>query len=83
MSAFFVHWNRIRKRVRIHRAECGACNNGEGMHRGKIAAGRGNTYDWIEAETYDDAVVQAKRLDKPIGTKWGNCGMCSPQLPRA
>jgi hypothetical protein len=80
MAAFFVHWNSIRKRIRIHRADCGACNNGEGMHRGKIAAGRGNTYDWIKAKSYDEAVFRATGLNMVIGTKWKDCGMCSPQF---
>ncbi len=80
MAAFFVHWNRIRKRVRVHRANCGACNNGEGMHRGKIDAGRGDTYDWIGAKTYRDALANAETIAARIGAKAGNCGMCNPHL---
>jgi hypothetical protein len=80
MAAFFVHWNRIRKRVRIHHASCGACNHGEGMHRGKIAAGRGDTYDWVAASTYSEASELAKPLASKIGANTGNCGMCSPHL---
>jgi hypothetical protein len=80
MAAFFVHWNRIRKRVRIHYADCGACNHGEGMHRGKIDAGRGDTYDWIPAATYAEALKRAAIVASKISTKAGNCGMCSPQL---
>ncbi len=60
MADFFVHWNVIVRRVRIHRSECGACNNGLGMHQGKIAAGRGETYDWEAANTYKDAQAKAK-----------------------
>lgn len=80
MPAFFVHWNRIRKRIVIHMPKCGACNDGAGMHRGKIAAGRGDTYDWIKAKSYDDAVARATGLNTVIGTKWKNCRMCHPEL---
>lgn len=83
MPAFFVHWNRIRKRVVVHIPKCGACNDGQGMHRGKIAAGRGDTYDWIAAKSYDDATSVATERSKAIKTKWKNCGMCSPHLSRA
>jgi hypothetical protein len=82
LATFFIHWNRIRKRVVIHRPQYGACNNGAGMHRGKIAAGRGDTYDWIKHKSYDDAVFQATGLNVVIGTKWKNCGICHPQLFR-
>jgi hypothetical protein len=80
MTAFYVHWNRIVKRVRIHRSACGACNNGKGMHRGKIAAGKGDTYDWIAANTYQGALTTADRFASKIGTKARNCGLCSPQF---
>jgi hypothetical protein len=80
MPEFFVHWNRIKKSVRIHRAECGACNRGQGMHLGKIAAGRGHTYDWIGFETYEGALPAARKLATQIGSrKRIGCGLCSPQ----
>lgn len=81
MSEFFVHWNSIRKRVRIHRAECGACNHGEGMHRGKIAAGRGVTYDWVGFEAYAGALGFARKRSVEVGaTARLDCGLCNPHL---
>lgn len=77
---FYVHRNQIRKRVRIHRSDCGACNHGAGMHRGKIQAGRGDTYDWIPADSYKKAAAQASVYAKRINTKKKNCGLCSPQF---
>jgi hypothetical protein len=83
MASFYVHWNTIVRRLRIHRSECGACKGGAGMHEGKIAAGRGETYDWVPALTYADAlavVTNLKRahpqLDRP-GARI-DCGLCHP-----
>jgi hypothetical protein len=82
MPAYFVHWNTIVKRVRIHRSECGACNGGKGMHKGKIKAGRGLTYDWVPAKTYAEAceVVGALKISKPALKKYSRteCGLCRP-----
>ena len=60
MSEFYVHWNTIVRKIRIHRSKCGACNSGAGMHKGNIAAGRGSTYDWVPANTYADALRLVK-----------------------
>lgn len=76
MPLYFVHWNRIRKRVRIHTPECEACNNGAGTHRGKTAAGGGNTYDWIKAKSYHEAVFRATGLNMVIGTN-GRIAECA------
>lgn len=83
MSAeYFVFWNTIVKRVRIHRAACGACNNGAGMHRGRIEAGRGLTYDWEPAASYSEAraLVTALMRTKPVlkKSKRVDCGLCNP-----
>lgn len=80
MPRFFVHWNRIRRRVRIHHADCGACNHGEGMHRGRIAAGRGDTYDWVGIDTYTEASNTAHAIALRINANLGDCGMCNPHL---
>jgi len=79
---YFVFWNTIVKRVRIHRADCGACNNGRGMHQGRIEAGRGATYDWEPATSYAEAkeVVAGLMRSKPVlkKSKRIECGLCHP-----
>ena len=83
MADFYVHWNVIVRRVRIHRSECGACNNGRGMHKGKIAAGRGETYDWQAAESYREAQAIAKASPPARrGAKVADCGLCHPGRSR-
>jgi len=84
---FYVHWNTVVRKIKIHRGECGACKEGEGMHEGRIAAGRGVTYDWKAASTYTEARDIAERLEqqKPIlrkgRGKW-DCGLCHPARAR-
>jgi len=80
MPAYYVYWNAIRKRIRIHRAECGACNNGKGMHHGKIAAGRGLTYNWVSANSYKQARTLAILHAAKVGADVINCGLCKPQF---
>jgi len=83
MDAFYVHWNTVVRKIKIHRSDCGACKGGAGMHEGRIAAGRGDTYDWIAAPSYEKARTVAGELEraKPIlkkgNAKW-NCGLCRP-----
>nr|WP_295111886.1 hypothetical protein [uncultured Caulobacter sp.] len=83
MTDFYIHWNIITHKLRIHRGKCGACKDGRGMHEGKIEAGRGLTYDWVEAETYIDAAAQAADLIRryPQLRKFSDkrdCGLCHP-----
>jgi hypothetical protein len=83
MAAFYVHWDRIVGEVRIHRSECGACKGGAGMHEGKIGAGRGDTYDWEQADTYPEArsIVEALKQSRPQLNRPGariDCGLCHP-----
>jgi hypothetical protein len=87
MTDFYVHWNTVVRKIKIHRSECGACKGGAGMHEGRIDAGRGETYNWIEAKTYGDARAIAEELErnKPIlkkgRAKW-DCGLCRPGRSR-
>ena len=80
---YYVHWNTVVRKIKIHRSECGACNNGAGMHKGRIDAGRGETYDWVKAQDYNGALRVAEDLQfkKPIlkrgAGKW-DCGLCRP-----
>ncbi len=83
MTNFYVHWNAVVRKVRIHQSICGACKDGAGMHEGRIAQGRGDTYDWEPAKSYAEAVSIAERLmtERPILKKVGarvNCGLCRP-----
>jgi hypothetical protein len=79
MADFFVHWNLIRHRIRIHRADCGACNYGKGMHKGKIAAGKGKTYDWIAADAYGQAKTKGQASPPARrGAAVIDCRLCNP-----
>jgi phosphopantothenate synthetase len=84
MTYFYVHWNSIVRKIKIHRSQCGACKGGAGMHEGRIAPGRGETYDWVSAKTYSDAcdiaeeLQQKKSILKNNRAKW-DCGLCRPR----
>lgn len=45
MPDFHVFWDTVVRRVRIHRSDCGACNNSAGMNsfalQGESSAGSG------------------------------------------
>jgi hypothetical protein len=80
---FYVHWNTVVRKIKIHRGNCGACKEGRGMPEGRISAGRRDTYDWLEAGTYSAAKRIAADIErqKPIlrkgRGKW-DCGLCRP-----
>ena len=83
MPDYFVFWDEIVGRIRIHRANCGACKYGDGMHEGRIYKGRGSAYDWEPADTYAKAceiVVRLKNrnpvFEKSVQT---NCDLCHPE----
>jgi hypothetical protein len=56
---YFVFWDEIVGRLRIHRADCGVCKYGKEMHERLINQGRGSTFDWAPADTY------AKACERP------------------
>jgi hypothetical protein len=64
MPDYFVFWDEIVGRIRIHRADCGACRYGKGMHERRINEGRGSssTFDWEPADTYAEACEIAASL---------------------
>lgn len=77
MAEYFVFCDRVLKHIRIHKAACGACKNGKGMHGGKIEAGRGDTYVWIPAPTYKEAHTIAEALPSAKnGGEVKDCGLC-------
>src|SRR6202011_5077875 len=55
MPDYFVFWDEIVGRIRIHRADCEVCKYGKGMHEGRINEGRASTSDWEPADTYAKA----------------------------
>jgi hypothetical protein len=74
MADYFVFWNKLMRRARIHRSTCGACNNGEA--RGKV--GLKCTHEWIPADSY----IEARSIANAHGRRKGfklNCVLCQPQ----
>ena len=55
MPDYFVFWDEIVGRIRIHRADCEVCKYGKGMHGGRINKGCASTSDWEPADTYAKA----------------------------
>ena len=83
MPDYFVFWDEIVGRIRIHRAECGACKYGKGMHGRRSSEGPGRTYDWEPAYTYAKAceIVADLKQRKPALQKspQEDCRLCHPE----
>jgi len=71
VSRYFVYENWIHERARIHKAECGYCNDGRGMH-GDSSKLHGK---WHGPYDREEAVRVAKRLNRD-DTK--PCSKCAP-----
>lgn len=70
MAEFWVYENWTHKRARIHRRNCGMCNDGRGMHVGATERnGR-----WHPAATLQEARTLARGLGQP-DTK--ECAFCA------
>ncbi|HXQ51197.1 MAG TPA: hypothetical protein VN802_08900 [Stellaceae bacterium] len=85
MAAYYVHWNAILRRLRIHRTSCVVCKAGAG--KSGTEAGRGDAYDWEPASTYKQALKIADKLrrQKPVLNNAKariDCGLCQPALAR-
>jgi hypothetical protein len=74
---YFVFWDEIVGRLRIHRADCGVCKYGGEMHEKLANQGRASPFDWEPADTYAKACEIAasikrrkasKSQSKPIAT---------------
>jgi hypothetical protein len=78
MTSFWVHWDKPDGRISIHRADCRWCNDGKGMHQ-KTAIRRGETHDWVSANSYAEAWTVAKALDLAAKVQIKDCGHCHPQ----
>ncbi len=70
VAVFWVYENWTHDRARIHRASCGYCNDGEGMH---AVTGNENGH-WLPFDSYYDAraSVAMRRPDA------GDCRACNP-----
>ena len=79
MAEFFVYWNAVVKKIRIHRSACGACKGGAGMHQGRIGERRGSTDGWEPAATYAEAVAISSRIQRERpALRRADCGLCHP-----
>jgi hypothetical protein len=79
---FFVFWDEIVVRLRIHRADCGVCKYGKEMHERLINA---PTFDWEPADTYAKAceiaanIKRRESFEKSVQT---DCDLCHPERQR-
>lgn len=72
MEEFWIYENWTHKRVRIHRAECGYCNNG----RGTQATHSGRNDKWHGPYSNRSKAISEAVLLKQPDTK--RCGTCDP-----
>ena len=83
MPDYFVFWDEIVGRIRIHRADCEVCKYGKGMYEGRINERRASTSDWERADTYAKAceIVAGLKHRKPAVKKSAqtDCGLCHPE----
>jgi hypothetical protein len=82
---YFVFWDEIVGRLRIHRADCGVCKYGEEMHERQTNRGRASNFDWEPADTYAEAceiaasVKRRRAFEKSVQT---DCDLCHPERQR-
>jgi hypothetical protein len=82
VPGYFVFWDEIAGRLRIHRADCGVCKYGAEMHDRLIKLGRASTFDWEPTDTYAGALEVAasikrrKAFEKSVQT---DCDLCHPE----
>jgi hypothetical protein len=83
MPDYFVFWDEIVGRIRIHRADCGACKYGNRVHERRINEGLVSTSDWEPVDTYAKAceIVAGLKHRKPALEKSAqtDCGLCHPE----
>jgi hypothetical protein len=80
MPHYWVFWDEIVGRIRIHRAECGACKYGTGIYRVKPEVPQ-DAYDWEPANSYVEAceIVAALKHRKPaFKSVKTDCDICHP-----
>ena len=85
MPDYFVFWDEIAGRVRIHRADCEVCKFGKGARNRPINEARDVTSDWEPADTYAKAceiaagIKRRKAFEKAVQT---DCDLCHPERQR-
>ena len=82
MPHYWVFWDEIVGRIRIHRAECGACKYGTALYKVKSTEWHQVDCDWEPANTYAEAceIVAALKHRKPVLNKSAttDCDLCHP-----
>lgn len=71
MSAFWIYENWVHDRVRIHRASCVWCNNGDGFHDTTSTANG----QWLPFDTYREAAGAASVTGR---ADVADCPTCHP-----
>jgi len=59
-AMFCVYWDKVIRRVHIHRADCSACQTGVGEEKLTGRAGRGVTYSWEHLPTYAESAAKSR-----------------------
>jgi hypothetical protein len=62
MPHYWVFWDEIVGRIRIHRAKCKACKYGTGLYKVKSTEWPQVDYDWEPANSYAEACEIAAAL---------------------
>lgn len=80
MEFFFIYQNYPTNSVKIHRGDCGFCQQGHGAHQnhgnnvnGQWHIGPGQGYP-----TYQDCVTVAIQIAQEMNTNFENCQVCNP-----
>jgi hypothetical protein len=81
VPGYFVFWDEIVGRLRVHRADCGVCKYGGEMHE-RLTKQRRATFDWEPADTYEKAceiaasIKRRKAFEKSVQM---DCELCHPE----
>lgn len=74
---YYVYKNYPVNKARIHRAECGCCNNGYGCH---IKTAGNKNDEWSKKfKNFKDAESYAKKPHKGMCLKLSYCKKCKPK----
>jgi hypothetical protein len=82
---YFVFWDEIVGRLRIHRADCEVCKYGKEVHEWLINRGRASNFDWEPVDTYAEAheiaagIKRRRAFEKSVQT---DCHLCHPERQR-
>jgi hypothetical protein len=79
---YFVFWDEMVGRLRIHRADCGVCKYRRKTQERLNNQGRASTFDWEPADTYAKAceiaasIKRRTAFEKSVQT---DCDLCHPE----